>query len=258
MPETRKLVILTTDGCINELGYNRHVAVEMKIVDRTMKLRLGFAWHLRRSLSWIPEGDLFGLDEIVLEERLGPATATSPDWHHQIEGRNLTIGGVYCGRHGDLPASIVLYLASLYRGIPRIYWLSPVITLRLTRLLAHEVGHHLIRQRGYIFERGERIVPRQYEEELAYRYSFSVCKRMFRRWYYRFADWLTRDLAGWHYAIGITDWRLAQYKEAAARWEIAFCLDRNRDDADYWYHKAQKMLATKTHDNTTDLLKNDS
>ncbi len=229
----------------------------MKIVDRTTKRRAGLSWHLRRCLSWIPDGDLFGIEEIVLEERLGPATATSPEWHHKIEGRNLAVGGQYFGRQGDLPASIVLYVASLYRGIPKIYWLSPIIALLLARLLAHEVGHHRIKERGYIFERGERIAPREYEEELANRYSFSVRKRMLRRWYYRAADWLIRDLAGWHYAIGIVEWREGRYEQAAARWETTFCLDPNRADADYWYHEAKKALATKTHNGTTDLLKND-
>lgn len=220
--------------------------VEMKIVDRTTQRRTGLSWHLRRALSWIPEGDLFGLEEIVLEEQLGPATTTSPDWHHKIEGRNLVVGGRYFGRQGDVPPTIVLYVGSLYRGIPKVYWFSPVITLLLARTLAHEVGHHLIDQRGYIFERGERIEPREYEEELAYRYSFSVRKRMLRRWYYRIADWLTRDLAGWHYAIGIVDFREGLYENAATRWEITFCLDPNRDDADYWYYEAKRAQETKT------------
>jgi len=212
---------------------------------------------IRRSLSWIPEGDLFGIEEIVLEEQLGPATTTSPEWHPKIEGRNLAVGGQYFGPQGDLPATIVLYVASLYRGIPKVYWLSPVITLQLARILAHEVGHHLIKQRGYVFERGERVEAREYEEELANRYSFSVRKRMLRRWYYRVADWLTPDLAGWHYVIGLCEWRDGRYEKAAARWETTFCLDPNRADADYWYYEAKKALATKTQDSTTGLLKND-
>jgi len=229
----------------------------MKIVDRLTKRRAGLSWHLQRSLSWIPEGDLFGIEEIVLDEQLGPATPTSPEWHHNMEGRNLAVGGQYFGRRGDLPPSIVLYVASLYRGIPKIYWLSPVITLQLARTLAHEVGHHLIEQIGYIFDRGERVKPREYEEELSNRYSFSVRKRMLRRWYYRVADWLTRDLAGWHYAMGICEWRDGRYEKAAARWETTFCLDPNRADADYWYYEAKKALANKTQNSTTDLLKND-
>lgn len=218
----------------------------MKIVDRTTRRRRGLSWHLQRALSWIPEGDLFGIEEIVLEEQLGPATPDSPDWHHEIEGRNLAVGGLYVRRQGKLPPAIVVYVASLYRGIPKILWLSPVITLQLARTLAHEVGHHLIDQRGYIFERGERIEPREYEEELAYRYAFSVRKRMLRRWYYRLAAWLTRDLADWHYVFGVTDWHDGQYEKAAARWEITFCLDPNRDDADYWYHQAKRAQETKT------------
>lgn len=222
----------------------------MRIVDRTSKRRRGLSWHIRRSLNWITDADLFGIEEIVLEEQLEPATNTSPEWHHKIEGRNLAVGGQYFGAQRDLPASIVLYVASLYRGIPKIYWLSPVITLRLARLLAHEVGHHVIEQRGFIFERGERVSPREYEEELANRYSFSVRKRMLRRWYYRAADRLTRDLAGWHYAIGICEWRDGRYEKAATRWETTFCLDPNRADADYWYHMAKKAQQSEMQNST--------
>jgi len=215
----------------------------MNIVDRTTKRRIGLFWHLRSCLSWIPDGDLFGIEEIVLEDRLGAATHTSPDWRHAIEGRNLAVGGQYFHRYRDEPPSIVLYMDSAYRGIPKIYWLSPVMTLQLAHTLAHEVGHHLIEERGYVFERGEKIEWREYREELANRYSFSVRQRMLRRWHYRVASWLTRDLAGWHYAIGIADWNEGRYEQAATRWEIAFCLDPNRQDADYWYHEAKKALA---------------
>ena len=218
----------------------------MKILDQTTRRWTGLSWHLQRALSWIPDGDLFGIEEIVIKEQLGPATSISPDWHHKIEGRNLAVSGQYFGRYGDEPPTIVLYVASLYRGIPKIYWFSPVITLRLASTLAHEVGHHLIDRRGYIFEREERVKPPDYEEELARRYSFSVRKRMLRRWYYRVADWLTRDLAEWHYVIGIVDFRKGLYENAATRWEITFCLDPNRADADDWYYEAKRAQATKT------------
>ena len=90
---------------------------------------------------------------------------------------------------------------------------------------------------------------REFEEEIANRYSFSVRKRMLRRWYYRLADWLTRDLADWHYNFAILDWREGKYDEAATRWEITFCLDPNRDDADYWYYQAQRALAKRDQNN---------
>ena len=183
---------------------------------------------------------------------MGQQRPLRPSGITKSRGRNLAVGGQYFGPQGDLP-----YVASLYRGIPKVYWLSPVITLQLARILAHEVGHHLIKQRGYVFERGERVEPREYEEELANRYSFSVRKRMLRRWYYRVADWLTPDLAGWHYVIGLCEWRDGRYEKAAARWETTSCIDPNRADADYWYYEAKKALATKTQDSTTDLLKND-
>jgi len=49
----------------------------MKIVDRLTKRRAGLSWH-----SPFPEldtrGDLFGIEEIVLEEQLGLLVLESP------------------------------------------------------------------------------------------------------------------------------------------------------------------------------------
>ena len=211
----------------------------MKIVDRTTERRVGLSWHLQRCLSWIPVGDLFCLDELVLEEKIGPATAHSPEWHHRAERENQIITGQYFGRRANEPATIALYIGSLYRGIPKIYWLSPVVTLQLARTLAHEVGHHLICERGYVFQRGERLDQSEYHEELAERYSFSVRKRMQQWWYYRFGDWLTRDLADWYWVVGSLDWRDGFYDRAAYKWITAFTLDPNRTDALQWYAQAK-------------------
>ena len=215
----------------------------MRIVDRTIERRAGLSWHLRRCLSWIPDGDLFGLDELVLEEKIGPATVHSPEWHHRAERDNQIINGQYFAKHGkELPA-ISLYIGSLYQGIPRIYWLSPLITLQLARTLAHEVGHHLLFERGYVFQKGERFDHSEYHEELAERYSFSVRKRMCGRRYYRFGDWLRRDLADWYWIQGLIEWREDCFERAASKWKMAFSLDPNRSDALQWYYEAKKHVA---------------
>jgi hypothetical protein len=210
----------------------------MRLVDRTSVRRLGFSWHLQCCLSWIPDGDLFGIDELVLEEKIEPATAKSPEWHHTAERDNLLVEGQYFGKQGKKRPTIALYIATIYQGIPKAYWLSPVITLRLAHVLAHEVGHHLIQERGYVFARGERFNEDEYEEEFANRYSFSVRKRMFSRWYYRFGDWLRRDLADWYWVLGGLDWKDGCYERAAAKWRLAFSLDPNRVEASQWYHAA--------------------
>ena len=211
----------------------------MKIIDRTTKRRLGLLRHVRRCLSWIDPADLHGIDQLVLQEEIGPPTRNSPAWHHKAHEEGNVVYGQYVGKHSRSPATIILYVRSLYFGIPRIYWLSPVITLCIARSLAHEVGHHVIAQRGYIFDKREKTKG-DFGEEMAERYAFSVVKRMRIKRHYRFAQWLTRDLADWHYIWGTLEWKDCRFERAANYWQKAYLLDPNRSDAGYWYLRAKK------------------
>lgn len=111
--EDRRRAILTADRVrikhAPEVGREINCTSKMNIVDRTTKRRTGLFWHLRRCLSWISDGDLFGVEEIVLEDRLGAATDTSPDWHDAIEGRNLAVGGQYFRRYGNEPVDCAVH-----------------------------------------------------------------------------------------------------------------------------------------------------
>jgi hypothetical protein len=156
------------------------------------------------------------------------------------------VNGQYFAKTGDLQARIELYVDDLYRGIPRVYWLTPVFTLHLARTVSHEIGHHLIAERGYIFEPGEKLELPHHEEEIANRYAASVVSRMKARSYYRLAAWLGRDLADWHYLQGIFAWEAGRYSRAAERWYAAFLLDPDHLDASYWYWRAKSMAETHT------------
>jgi hypothetical protein len=162
---------------------------------------------------------------------------------HQVQALPLT--GVYCPElDNHRLARIKLYFKNLYLGIPRIYWLSPVITLQVARTLAHEVGHHVKARRGFIFDKGERTVSGEEEERLAEEYASNVIAKMQRQTYYRFGAWLARDLAGTHYLKGMLAWDNQQYAEAAIRWRKSFNIDPNHDDATYWYWQAIEKLDT--------------
>jgi tetratricopeptide (TPR) repeat protein len=212
----------------------------MKVVNRTTERRIGLAWHIQCCLRWIDSADMFGIDVLNLEDEIGPATIHSPEWHNRSHKEDLNVNGQYFAKQGQLPATITLYIRTLYCGIPKIYWLSPVITLQVARTLAPEIGHHLIAERGYVFEKNERIDESEYREEMANRYSFSVTKRMQTRWYYRLAAWLTRDLAGSYYQHGILEWQAGRYERAASSWKKAFDLDPNQMEAAYWYQRAKQ------------------
>jgi hypothetical protein len=217
----------------------------MPIRNNCSNLPRGAFGHIRRSLRWINPADLVGIAFIELRDKICDADGEAPEWHRRAAEEGYNVNGLYFGRQGALPANITLFVRDLYRGIPKMYWFTPVITLAVAKTLAHEVGHHLINERGYIFLPGERVRPAEYEEEMAYRYSYSVIKKMKAHWYYRLASWAIRDLAWWHYVHGMLDWREGNYKRAAERWYKSFRLDPDRNEAIYWHKRAKEAAAAE-------------
>jgi len=212
--------------------------MEMEIKNSCGNLRLGVIRHIRRTLSWIDAADVAGIDFVELRDGMWDADHDAPEWHKNATEQDLSVNGLYSRLQDGSSACITLFVRDLYRGIPRFYWLTPVVTMRIARTLAHEVGHHIIAERGYVFERGERVRPVEYEEEMAHRYAHHVTKKMKTRWYYRLADWATKDLASTHYIQGMLAWKASDHAKAAERWYESFHLDPDRNDAIYWYKRA--------------------
>jgi len=201
----------------------------------------GLLMQVRRSLAWISPLDLDGIAFIRLADELEEPNDKSPDWHKRAKAESISITGLYSGQHKDSPAQITLYVRDLYRGIPSLYWWTTVPTLNLIYTLAHEVGHHLIAKRGYIFQPDEKYKHTENEEDFCNRYAFGVTQKMMKRWYYRLGMWGLKDLAGWYYIFGCLDWNEKKYKKAAERFYISFHLDRNREDALNWYRSANAL-----------------
>jgi len=199
----------------------------------------GLLKQVRRSLSWIHPLDLDGIEFIVLMDEIEEPSNTSADWHKRAKAEGLCVTGQYFRTEGKAPAHVVLYVQGIYRGIPSVYRLTTVPSLSICYTLAHEVGHHLIAARGFIFQANETFRYPENEEEFCNRYAFGVTERMMTRWYHRLGMWVLRDLAGWYYAMGLSDWKSKRFKKAAENFYTSFHLDRNRDDALYWYWRAK-------------------
>jgi len=200
----------------------------------------GLIGQVRRSLSWIDPLDLDGIGLILLMDEIEEPDDTAPDWHKKAKANEVCVSGQYFRGDGNSLTQIVLYVRALYRGIPSFYRLTTVPGLSICYTLAHEVGHHLIAKRGYIFEATEIFRNAETEEEFCNRYAFRVTERMMIRWYHRLGMWALRDLSGWYYAFGCDDWKSKSFKKAAENFYTSFHLDRNREEALYWYWRAKE------------------
>lgn len=226
---------------VNQIA-TRTRKVHLKILNCCTAPPLALEWQVRRSLRWFDESDLQGLDLIRLEDELPELTEGAADWvkRVQAEGESSHVYGWYSPGKAEVPPYIMLYVRQVYRGIPSLLWWSSVPTLRLVRTLAHEVAHHVITTKGYVFQPGETAAD---EELIANRYAETVLAKMRAHWRYRFAHWCLRDLAGWHYAFGSVDWREKKYEAAADRFFKAWDLDPEHADASYWYWRAKEMCS---------------
>jgi hypothetical protein len=194
---------------------------------------------VRRALEWINPPDLVGVERIRLVDRIEEPHAQSPGWHRQAHAEAFGVLGLYMREEKNRPAYINLYVSDIYRGIPSPLYLTTIPTLLIAHTLAHEVGHHLVAARSYIFQPGEKYNHDQIEEEFCNRYAFGVLQRMKERRLYRAGAWVLRRLAGWHYGFGALEWREKRYQRAAERFYTAFHLDPGREDACYWYWRAK-------------------
>jgi len=199
----------------------------------------GLVRHVRHGLGWINPLDLNGISFIRLMDDFPKPTDRSPRWHKELRAKFLYLNGLYLGKSKTEPAHINLYIHNVYRGLPSYLWWSPLPTLMITDVLAHEVGHHLIAMRGYIFEATEKFRHQEIVEEFCDRYAVGIVKKMMGRWYYRLGRWALKHLAKWNFDIGSLDLREKKFKRAAERYLTAFHLDNNREDALYWYRRAE-------------------
>src|SRR6266496_2272448 len=117
----------------------------MRIESQCTKPPWGVVWHVRRSLAWINDADMEGLFFIRLVDELPKPSSTSPEAIKEAFDQGFNIYGLYYKRRNKTkPAYIILNIADIYRGVPRLYWFTPVPTLLITYSLAHEVGHHIV------------------------------------------------------------------------------------------------------------------
>src|SRR5258705_1192811 len=153
----------------------------MIIKNECTKPPRGLLTQVRRSLGWISPFDLDGIAVIRLVNEIEEPHTDSPDWHKRSKAEGMGVTGLYFRQQGNSPAQIILYINDLYRGVPAIYRWTTVQTLNICYTLAHEVAHHLVARRGYVFQPSERVPHDENEEEDCNRYAFGIDKGMMKR-----------------------------------------------------------------------------
>ena len=122
-------------------------------------------------------------------------------------------------------------------------------TLLIAKALAHEVGHHLVNTKGYIFTPDEKYPDYKkhpdYEEEMANRYAFDVLSSMKKKLQYKFGTLLMNYFADFYYGVAATKWQEKKYKVAADYWYKSFLLNSERQETVEWLWHSRKKIKEK-------------
>ena len=213
----------------------------MEIINQYAGSPWGIEWQIRRSLRWIDPSLLQEVSSIKIETEMPelPQGPNEAEWARGVRalGHSSYVNGWYAPAQEGAPASIMLYARPIYRSIPWCLWWTTVPTLRILSTLAHEVAHHLVATRGYVFEKGEDVAD---EEALATRFSKKMVEATTVRWSYRLGRWCIKDLSNWYYIFAMTDWEKKDFRAAARRFHNAWDLCPDNSEAGYWYWEARE------------------
>ena len=129
--------------------------------------------------------------------------------------------------------------------------------MKIARTLAHEVAHHVIATRGYIYERSEKYEPWNGvrdpdEEKMADRFASDILARMVRHWPYLLGKVLARMLSTLLYKAGLQDYWDQKYQAAASRQARAHSLNPENQDAGQCFRHAMEKLKTQSPSPLTD------
>jgi len=136
----------------------------MEIVDHCTDSHWSLVGRVRRGLQFVPPPDLNGISFIHLRDCLPPKPNMLPKSANDAAAKGLSVYGWYSRQYKNRAAAISLHITDILRGVPGFYWLTPVPTILITLTLAHEVGHHLVAKRGYIFKKGD-VYKRRFDVE---------------------------------------------------------------------------------------------
>lgn len=215
----------------------------MEIISKATYLPNCTKRHVRRTLKRISPLDIAGLETLIIFDKKPFDYNDRPTYI-----RGFTYNGNYIN---DRPegARIYLYTEDLYLGIPYVLTWTSMATLRIAYILAHEIGHHLITTRGYIYNKSEKYKQsNQYDEKKELTsdlYALQILGEMKTHWNYRFGNWLCKIFSKLYFELGFIYWHGEFYKKAARHWFNSFHLNNNEESALNYQRAKYRMNADK-------------
>ena len=110
----------------------------------------------------------------------------------------------------------------------------------MARRIAHEVGHHLIAERGYVLQPHEKYSKLSDEEPFADQYETEIWRKMRKKWTYYLAHRVSKFI--WPIFRKGREGLKKNYASAASLWYKAWLLDKENQLGADWMWRAKAMI----------------
>jgi len=198
--------------------------------------KFGSKFFLRQAVRLIDCSWFSGLAEIaLLGDEVLLEMGTAKEYVNCTE-KDFSMSGFYFFETDHKLPWIGIYLREVYKGVPFPFSLTPVITILIGRVLAHEVVHHRLRQ-------SQRVILDSTREEVlaeafARRFEIKIC----RNWWFRIWRSTIETISKWHFISGSAHYRSKDFQKAEQSFYNAWLLDNGNIDAATWFWQVRGIL----------------
>jgi hypothetical protein len=212
----------------------------MKIHNLCKKAPSDIGQLVIRCFEWFDQSHLEGLGYVILVDYLDESVEKYLPANLKIDlDKEMPYFGWYVPVHGDVKeAHITLCIMEVLNGMPAYLRFDVLMTLRIMRTLAHEVGHHV----NATHEEYMSIAKHDGDEETANAYADEILRRMLNKTRYKVGIKIIKEIAKWYYVNGILDWEGKKYRSANDRFLYAWSMDPELPDVGDFYWKSRTML----------------
>jgi tetratricopeptide (TPR) repeat protein len=193
---------------------------------------LGLMWQIERGLTCINARDILWVSKIKLKAR-------APFEESKRASELYTFGYYYTTSALEPEAFIDLYIEPIFRGVPKFLWWSCVPLIIIVSTLAHEVAHHQHLGLGNL---SLCIVENEDPEIVANRYAENTLSQMRKKRKYRLGFWWLKELAEWHYVIGIIDAQAGRYESAMSHFHYAWNFNPQLENVAAYFWSAKDKI----------------
>jgi hypothetical protein len=193
--------------------------------------------HVRKAIEIVGKVRFEGISAIRLLDFVdsGREPTCIPPELAEPRSSGLSLSGCYFESDSE-GRLIELYLGEILRGIPSPLRLTPIPLIRLVQTLAHAVCQHHVSIRKTEYDE-------QLKENFANRYARLVTRRLKREYPYKLWAYILKELASWHFAFALADFRQKDLLRAENGFYTAWLLDNENALAaeNYWTVRNQRL-----------------